>query len=216
MKIGHPNTSAEYLQKTEHAVRHAYDGLDSCWGYYEEALQHSEPPIKKDGFLVWEPPKTPDEKAKLDSYLKLAGKYFDLKISEAMFAGFILQAAYTAIRLYSRNQIIPSSCKNIVQSSAKKRIIPFCIGRERHGLPTGLIVYAGRNQYCHWDEEKSHESTRRIFGKLSEAFFDSPLSDLAFDLTNPTIPLYAGEVLFTALGWDTYKKYLGEMTEILA
>jgi hypothetical protein len=214
MKLTSPKKPAEYFQKTEPAVRHAYNGLASCWSYYQQALQHSAPPIKKDGYYIFEPPKTPEEKARLDRYPELAGKYFELKISEAMFAGFILQAAYMAIRLYSRNKTIPLSCATLVEP-IQENAIPFCIGKEKHGIPTGLIIYAGRNQYNHWDEERSHPTTRKIFTALSLAFLSNPLSDLAFDLGSPTIPIYANEILFTALGWGSYEKYLGEMTQLL-
>jgi hypothetical protein len=82
-------------------------------------------------------------------------------------------------------------------------------------IATGLIIFAGRNQYNHWDEDWSHPTTREIFNALSRAFWNIPLSDLAFELGNPTIPIYAYEILVTALGWDSYKKYLREMTELL-
>jgi len=204
MKLAIPKTPAEYFQKTEHAVSHAYNGLHSCWLYYQQALQHT---------TVFEPPKTPEEQARLDRRLEVVGKYFELKISEAMFSGFILRAAYMAIRLYSRNKTIPPSCAMFVKPK-QNSAIPFCIGKERHGIPTGLIIFAGRNQYNHWDEDWSHPTTREIFNALSRAFWNIPLSDLAFELGNPTIPIYAYEILVTALGWDSYKKYLREMTEL--
>jgi hypothetical protein len=215
MKLAIPKTPAEYFEKTEHAVRHAYSGLESVCSYYEQALQHATPPVVKDGYYVWEPPKTPEEKAKLDRCLELTGKYFELKFSEAMFAGSILQAAYMAIRAYSQNKTIPSSCAKLVKPD-QKIAISFCIGKERHGIPTGLIIYGARNQYNHWDEEHLHPRTRDIFNALSLAFVDDPLSDLAFDFSNPTIPIYASEILFTALGWNSYEKYLGGMTELCA
>jgi hypothetical protein len=45
MKLAIRKTPAEYFQKTEHAVKHAYSGLDSCWSYYRQALQHTMPII---------------------------------------------------------------------------------------------------------------------------------------------------------------------------
>src|SRR5262245_56500435 len=214
MKLTTPETPAEYFRKTEPAVQHAYGGLGSCWSYYKEALQHTTRPIERDGYYVFEPAKTPEEKARVDRYLELAGKYFELKISEAIFAGSILQEAYTAIRLYSRNDTIPPNCAKRVEPN-QKSAISFCIGKERHGIPTGLIIYAGRNQYNHWDEQSLHSPTREIFNALSLAFLGNPLSDLAFDVSNPTIPIYAYEILFTALGWESYEKYLDGMTELL-
>src|SRR5262249_41111169 len=155
MKLVTPKTLTEYFQKTEHAVRHAYSGLNSCSSYYQQALQHDTPPVQKDGYYVWEPPKALEERAKLDHALVLIGKYFELKISEAMFAGSILQAAYMAIRLYSQNETIPPNCAMF--EPIPKAAIPFCIGKECHGIPTGLIIYAGRNQYNHWDEPDHNE-----------------------------------------------------------
>jgi hypothetical protein len=207
MKVTALKTPEEYFRDTEHAVRHLYAGLDSCWSYYQQALEH------------WDisqicQPMTPDRNAALHRYLELAGKYFSLKFSEAMFAGAILQVAYMAIRLFSRNDLIPSSCQGVVRSS-NKSAIPFCIGRERHGIPVGLIVYAARNQYSHWDEEEPHDITKKVFEALSAAFYPQMLSDLAFELSNPTITVYANEVLLVALGWNTYDKYLAEMESLI-
>ncbi len=206
MKISVPDTLDEYIRRTEHAVMHHYAGLDSCWNYYRQALDH------------WNigqvnEPLTPERKVALDRYLALAGKYFDLKLSEAMFAGGILQMAYMAIRLYSKNKSVPerSSIVRPSQTSA----IRFCIGRELHGVPIGLIVYAGRNQYAHWDEEDSYDVTKSIFGALDMAFSDNTFSDLAFSLSNQTIPVYANEVLLTALKWTTYEVYLRELRAML-
>ena len=44
---------------------------------------------------------TAERKAELDRYLELAGKYFDLKFSEAMFAG----AAHPAGGLYGHQAL---------------------------------------------------------------------------------------------------------------
>jgi len=215
MKITSPKSADQYFEDTEHAVKHAYAGLGSCWRHVEEARKDMPPPIKKDGMLHYLPPETPEEKARLERSLASYKKYFELKISEAMFAGFILEAAYMAIMLYSRNTSIPASCAAFVKASQRK-VLRFCIGRERHGVPTGLIVYAGRNQYAHWDEKEPHKATRRVFSALDRSFNDNPFSDLAFDLGNPTINIYAGEVLLTALGWTTYDTYLAEMKELLS
>jgi hypothetical protein len=54
-----------------------------------------------------------------------------------------------------------------------------------------------------------------VFNALDLAFQDNRFADLAFQLSNPTIAIYAGEVLSTALGWSTYDKYLAAMTELM-
>jgi hypothetical protein len=206
MKINAPNNPEDYFRETEHAVKHFYAGLDSCWLYYQEGLRHWD-------MSQVSQPMTAERKAALNRYLESAGKYFDLKFSEAMLAGAILQVAYMAIRLYSRNNSIPTSCAALVASS-NKSAIQFCIGQERHGVPIGLVVYAARSQYNHWDE-KPHEVPTKVFNALSASFEHNVLADLAFELSNPTINVYASEVLLLALGWKSYDTYLGEMKSLL-
>jgi len=214
MKFAIPQSPPAFFEKTEFAVRHAYSGLASCCAYWQQALQYEAPWQHGDhGMMYRDPPKTPEEKARSERFLELADKYMSLKPSEAMLAGSILQTAYTGIRIFSKNQVVPSIYAGLVQNSTARQ---FCVGKDRYGIPTGLIIYAGRNQFCHWDEaEAAHENTATIFRALTIAFWDNPFSDLAFDLGNPTISIYAGEVLFTALGWASYDKYISEMTELL-
>lgn len=207
MKLTAPKTAEKYFEDTEHSVRHLYEGLDSCWSYYKQAMEHWD--ISQVG-----QPLTEERKVSIQKYLELAKKHFDLKFSEAMFAGGILQIAFMAIKLYSSNKSIPSSCATLVDLK-NKSAIPFCIGQECHGIPIGLIIYAGRNQYSHWDDEEPHKVTRNVFTALSAAFYDNMMADLAFDIGNPTINVYANEILLTAMNWTTYDTYLHEMKILL-
>ncbi|MFC2019834.1 hypothetical protein ACFLU4_07830 [Chloroflexota bacterium] len=202
-----PETPQEYFIQTEHAVRHLYAGITSCWAYYKEALKHWD--ISKGH------PKTPEDKAALNRFLELSRKHFDLKFSEGVFAGSILQIAAMGIRYFSRNESIPESCKRIVFAK-DKTAIQFCIGKELYGLPIGLIIYAARNQYNHWDDEDPYKITTNVFNMLASCFREDVFNDLAFSLGNPGITVYANEVLFTALGWGTYEKYLSEMGALLS
>jgi hypothetical protein len=138
-----------------------------------------------------------------------------LKFSEAMFAGFILQAADMAIRLHSRNETILQNCAWLVEPNQKK--CNSVLQRKRTTwIADGADRYTGgRNQHNHWDEEDSHTATKGTFAAFSVAIMDNPLSDLAFDLRNPSIPIFASEILCTALRCNSYEKYLGEMTELL-
>lgn len=136
--------------------------------------------------------------------------------SEAFLAGLILQAAYTAIKLYSPPppaRPIPAEWQPFIKPSQDPA--QFCIGRPKHGVPTGLIVYAGRNQFAHWDRPP-HEVTRRVFQLLANAFDTNPLWDMVFELeTGVTASFCAGPVLFLALEWNSYEVYLAEMTEMV-
>jgi hypothetical protein len=193
-------------------VRLAYSGLHECGSYYRQAVQLMRRPVERDGMSAYLPAETPEEKEREARVGEFFDKWAALRPSEAMLAGTILQAAYMAIALFSRNSFVPPKYARLVQS---KSAVRFCVGEELHGVPTGLIVFAARHQFSHWDEPDVHEQTRAVFDALASAFMDNPWADLAFDLGNPTIGIYAAEVLFTALGWDTYEKYLAAMTQIV-
>lgn len=197
----------EYLDLSEHAVRHFYAGLDDCWQVYERALPHWD--LSRIG-----KPLTEEEMERARKYVEQAGKYFHLKFSEGSLAGAVLQVAATGIRIYSTNKIIPDDCSDIVSPKARTAI-PFCIGKRRYGLPVGLIVYAARNQYAHLEEDP-HQVTTNVFHRLETAFWNNSFYDLAFDLGNPTIDIFANEILIVALGWNTYEIFRVEMEEMLS
>jgi hypothetical protein len=180
MKLTAPKTAAQYFEDTEHAVKHAYAGLASRWRYVQEARLYETPPTEKDGMLHYLPPTTTEEKAKLARSLELLEHYSRLKPSEAMFAGFILEAAYMAIRLYSPDKPVPTSFEELALPPLAGR---FWIGKVRRGVPPGLIVYAGRHQYAHWDDEQPHPPTRAIFAILDASFQNDPLSDSLAEVT---------------------------------
>jgi hypothetical protein len=195
-----------YLDQTEFAVRHFYDGLAACWEVYEKALDHWD--MSRIGM-----PLTDEEQARAQRYVEQAGKYFKLKFSEGTLAGSIIQVAATGIRVFSKNETVPDYCADIVPSSANK-VIPFCVGDELFGLPVGLIIYAARNQYAHWEEDP-FAITTKVFRRLAIAFSDNLTYDLAFVLENPTIDIYANEILLGGLRWTTYEKYRSEMEKML-
>jgi hypothetical protein len=132
--------------------------------------------------------------------------------SEALLASLILQAAYTAIRLYSPKRPVPDEWRQYIKPSQEAAC--FCIGKPKHKVPTGLIVYAGRNQFAHWDKQ-AWPVTQRVFDLLAAAFDNNPHWDLIFELKNMTVSICAGPLLFLALGWKSYDLYLAEMTELL-
>jgi hypothetical protein len=148
MKIAIPSTPQQYFQQTEYAVKLAYSGINECWSYYREAAHlmspHWRPSDEMDGMLQYDPPK--DASARIS---ELFDKHAELRFSEAILAGTILQAAHMAIAIFSKNSSVPPEYAPLVKS---KEAVPFCIGKELYGVPTGLIVLAARNQFCHWNE----------------------------------------------------------------
>lgn len=64
-------------------------------------------------------------------------------------------------------------------------------------------------------EDEPHDVARNVFAVLSKAFQHNMLYDLAFEASNPTISIYANEVLLGALGWNAYDRYETEMRALL-
>jgi hypothetical protein len=151
----------------------------------------------------------------LDRCLKTHGPG-PIMFAEGFLAGLILQAAHMAIRLYSPPRAIPCEWQPYIKQSHDAA--RFCIGPPKHGVPTGLIIYAGRNQFAHWDEPQKHNPVvKRVFQLLANAFDSNLLWDMVFELeTGVTASFCAGPVLFLALEWKSYDVYLAEMTAILA
>jgi hypothetical protein len=87
-----------------------------------------------------------------------------IMFSEALLAGLILQSAYTAIRLYSPPRPIPEEWIQFIKPSHPAA--RFCTCQLKHKIPTGLIIYAGRNQSAHWDEPP-RQPTKRVFELLA-------------------------------------------------
>lgn len=159
---------------------------------------------------------TSDEKVQLENYLQCARECFGYSFSQATLCGSILQIAFMGIRLFSKNAEIPDSCSQIVEPQQKKAI-PFCIGREIHQLPIGVIIYASRNQYNHLDDEQPHRITQSVFHALAYAHCNDPFLDLAFDLGNSLIDarVIARTVVTSLLGWNYYKDYHEDMKKLL-
>ena len=136
-----------------------------------------------------------------------------IMFAEGFLAGLILQSAHMAIKLYSPPHPIPNEWQEFIKPESD--IARFCVGKLKHGVPIGLIVYAGRNQFAHWDE-LPHKVTNRVFQLLADAFDTDQLWDMVFELeTGVAASFCAGPVLFLALEWKSYDIYLAEMTEML-
>ena len=124
-KIAIPVTPDEYFQETRYAVRLAYTGLHACGSYYRQAVQHMRPPVERDGMRVYLPEETPEEKEQDARVGELFDKWAELRPSDAMLAGSILQAAHMAIALFSTSSSVPTECAPLVKSETA---IPFCVG----------------------------------------------------------------------------------------
>lgn len=187
-----------YLSETEHAVRQLFDAID----YYERLLVGVTPPSQAT---------IEDE---VTRYLRLAEKYFGYSFSEATLCGSILQVAFMGIFLFPKNSTIPVHCSDLVKCENQKAI-PFCIGRLVNGIPIGLIVYAGRNQFNHWDAETFDPPTTAVFRTLLKAHYDNPFFDMAYELNYPKRTIKANHLVRNELRWRTYDEYVADMRDLI-
>jgi len=113
-------------------------------------------------------------------YLQAVSESLGLESAKAVLAGSIIQVAYTGIKEYSKNRVI-SDTANQLGVSERSAALPFAIGREVHGIPIGLLIYAVRIHYNHWEEGKlSNSVANAVFQKLQYAYMDSPTFDLGY------------------------------------
>ena len=164
------------------------------------------------------------EKAKSD--------YSSVDIARDVIAGSILQIAYFAIKRYAPhlektesvleferkiNEIVaakPSArCKHFSLPQT------FCVGRSLGHLPIGLIIYAARNQYNHFEERRLSVVNEVVFNYLKQLWPEPVKNGISFNLYNNK-HFYSYAVL-CALGWvdsqagSGYKAYLHDMKNML-
>lgn len=209
-----------YLQETEHAVKHLFKGLE----FYAGILKSINPPI-----FVATVPLNNDEESTPETrkewwtrhvkQIKLSWarerEYLGYTVSQASLCGSILQIASMGLQEFSRNVSIPESCREIVEKTKAK----YCIGRTIRGSPIGLIIYAGRIQYNHWNESVTNKSlinktAQKVFDKIATIEECPGIKDPAFDLRNDALDMYTHNIL-ALLGWRSYETYLKDMRALL-
>ncbi len=95
-----------------------------------------------------------------EAFLAAYSDFFDLEFARATLAGSLLQVIYNCLKQYSPGSDDPALCskyKTQTGSIAEK----LCLGRLVHGIPIGLLIYAGRVQYNHWEEGRPSNPVAR-------------------------------------------------------
>ncbi len=150
----------------------------------------------------------------VDLYMSAATTYFGRSFSEATLCGSVLQVAFMGLFLFSKNADIPDDCNTLVKGTNEKAI-RFCAGRRVHGIPIGLLIYAGRNQFNHWDDEAFDYPTTQVFGALLTSHYNNPLFDMAYELNYPARTLKANHVVLNELRWTSFAAYEADMRALL-
>lgn len=204
----------KYLSDTEHATISSFENLN----FYLDLLAKIDHPVfvssasndqeRDEELKKW----IKENRERVLKALKQEREYFGYSISRATICGSILQIAFMAILHFSTNSTCPIEFKEIIKKRSKA--IKFCIGRKVRGIPIGLIIYAGRNQYNHMDERKYNKITTYIFNRLANIGTKKDVKDPAFDLEQPKINNYASNII-AVLGWNNYENYIIDMFDLL-
>ena len=179
-------------------MRHRFAGIEGCEGL----LRGLTPPSQA---------QTIDE---VKLYMNAATTYFGRSFSEATLCGAVLQVAFMGLFLFSKNTDIPDDCNTLVKR-ANGKAIRFCVGRRVHDIPIGLLIYAGRNQFNHWDDEAFDYPTAQVFVALMMAHDNNPLFDMAYELNYPARGLKANHVVLNELCWSSFAAYEADMRALL-
>lgn len=217
----------EYLRATKSAVLKLLDGINS----YNEIFIKIPNPIfnfssnlidsearaeaRKQAYENW----LRENEAAINSSLKAQREYFAESFAIATLCGSLLQIAAMGIQLFSKNKEIAEDLPEILRSviKPKNKAVKFCIGRRVRSVPIGLVIYAGRNQFNHIDDEKPHELNVNIFKLIASNSSDTTEEinkDLAFDLEKKLLLNFSSNIT-GLLGWTSYELYDSDMHSLL-
>jgi hypothetical protein len=210
--------AAQYLDKTRSAAARLFEGIDA---YLAIILKHSTTFVTsytsdedfQQQYDAW----CAANQSKLQAALEAQKQYLGESFAQATLCGAILQLAAKAIECYSKNDQIAQDWVALIKPGSKPA--PFCIGRSVRGVPLGLVIYAGRNQHTHFEDQSLREPNVEVFRRLSlnhgyGKASSEPVVDPAFHLGTQSITSFANNV--TALiGWRSLEAYESDMRKLL-
>ena len=210
-------TAIEYLTRTESAVRHLFDGVDS----YVARLRNVD---VTGGVFVTSKPFDPAHDTEFETWrLANAEKLTAAKTAKQEFiaesfalctlCGAVLQVAAKALEIYSENTDVPTDWDIVRGTSAEK----FCVGRKVRTVPLGLIIYAARNQHTHFNKKKLNKVSTKVFNTLAEGHgYKTPklVSEPAFDISKAAVTSYASNVM-ALIEWRSYDQYAKDIRALI-
>jgi hypothetical protein len=209
-------TPQEFLARTSSAVRHLFAGIDT----YLLILRSARPPVLVGSYTSAEERETSiqqwaaDKHEEIQKSLEAERRFLSQKYALAALSGSVLQIASMAIRLYSTNELVPADFVGIIKPGSVPAA--YCIGRRIRGVPIALVIYAGRNQYNHVDDDDLREPNLTVFERLAVNHgYGDGIRDPAFDLRTRLVWNYASNVI-SLVGWTGYESYESDMRSLLA
>lgn len=210
--------AAEYLDKTRSAAAKLFEGIDTYLAFlHQQSTTFVTSYTNQEDFQrqydAWRETNHPRIQAALEAQKQYLGESF----AQATLCGSILQLAAKAIECYSKNTEIPEDWKFIIKPGGKP--VPFCTGRLVRGVPLGLVIYAGRNQHIHFEDQTLREPNVEVFRRLAINHgygkgSTEPVLDPAFHLGTESINSFANNI--TALiQWRSVETYETDMRQLL-
>lgn len=210
-------TVAEYLDKTESAMRKLFEGIDS----YLEPLRRSDSLYFVSSVVDDEERRVQREtwlnqnKSAITVSYQAQREFIAESFAQATLCGAALQIAAKALECYSRNNRVPSEWSSV--EGLKTKAAAFCCGRLIRGVPLGLVIYAGRNQHIHFNDKALREPNFSVFDRLATNHgfaSETPCRDPDFDLANNRLVSFASNIT-ELIGWRTYDAYAQDIRKLL-
>lgn len=220
----------EYLSQTEHAVKGMFDLLSYYEGLFKDSVKatpsmvfrHSGNEVELSGkHQEWL--SQPSIQEAHNSSDALWNKHSATLFSKHVISGSILQIAHKAIELLSSDRKLKPEYEFLfqgVKDEKRSKYFKFLIGREVKGVPIGLIIYAGRNQYSHFDEETLKDIVNvRVFDRLasedgSDIADKNGFKDPSFDLKYNKV-IARSSVILSVMGWKDYSSYHTDIIKLI-
>jgi hypothetical protein len=144
-------------------------------------------------------------RAQAEQYMRALTESLGLEVAKATLCGSIAQVAYMAINHFSHNAAVDPKC-GVFAVTQRSKAAKCCVGRHLHGIPLGLLIYAARVQYNHWDEGMPNNPVpRAVFDALYRHYANDLSFDLAYNLDWPAPRPVAHYVVRHELRWRTMK-----------
>lgn len=200
------NTAAEYLEKTESATRHLFTAIEEYLGKLREGVVSVQLPIgsgQRPKYQEWCQFNLENLEYAQNARRDFRAESFAL----STICGAVLQIAAKGLEIYSTNTSIRSAPPELVNRNLAK----YCVGRRVQDIPLGLIIYAGRNQHTHFNEENLNKLNAYVFQVLANNLnSNEKTKHPAFDLTADEKTSRANHT--TALiNWRSFEQYQDDM-----